>query len=57
MTERGLKQLTIQAAIYGDRDAALQALTIHPLVNSAETARLMLNDILSENQTFLPNFA
>ena len=51
------EQLTIQAAIYGDRDAALQALTIHPLVNSAETARLMLNDILSENQAFLPNFA
>ena len=54
---KAYEQLTIQAAIYGDRDAALQALTIHPLVNSAETARLMLNDILSENQTFLPNFA
>ena len=54
---KAYEQLTIQAAIYGDRDAALQALTIHPLVNSAETARLMLNDILSENQAFLPNFA
>ena len=54
---KAYEQLTIQAAIYGDRDAALQALTIHPLVNSAETARLMLNDILRENQAFLPNFA
>lgn len=55
-TVKAYEQLTIQAAIYGDKDAALQALTIHPLVNSAETARLMLEDILAENQAFLPAF-
>ena len=55
-TVKAYEQLTIQAAVYGDKDAALQALTIHPLVNSAETARLMLQDILTENQDFLPAF-
>ena len=55
-TVKAYEQLTIQAAVYGDKDAALQALTIHPLVNSAETARLMLQDILTENQNFLPAF-
>lgn len=53
---KAYEQLTIQAAISGDRDAALQALTIHPLVNSAETARLILDDILKENRDYLPSF-
>lgn len=53
---KSYEQLTIQAATTGDYDAALQALTIHPLVNSAETARCILDDILRENKEYLPLF-
>lgn len=50
------EQLTIEAAVTGDYDAALQALTIHPLVNSATVARSILDDILAENKEYLPQF-
>jgi len=50
------EQLTIQAAIHGDYDAALQALTIHPLVPSSHIAQKLLDDILRENADFLPAF-
>lgn len=50
------EQLTIKAAVTGDYDAALQALTIHPLVNSATIARSILDDILAENKEYLPQF-
>lgn len=53
---KAYEQLTIEAAVTGDYDKALQALTIHPLVNSASTARSILDDILSENKEYLPQF-
>ena len=53
---KAYEQLTIEAAIYGDYNKALQALTIHPLVNSASTARSILDDILAESEAYLPQF-
>jgi 6-phospho-beta-glucosidase len=53
---KAFEALTIQAAVQGDRDAALQALTLNPLVPSAGAARNMLRDILAENAAFLPQF-
>ncbi len=53
---KAYEQLTIEAAICGDYNKALQALTIHPLVNSASTARSILDDILAENEAYLPQF-
>ncbi|MBD5501962.1 MAG: 6-phospho-beta-glucosidase [Lachnospiraceae bacterium] len=53
---KAYEQLTIQAAVTGDYDCALQALTIHPLVGSSETARCILNDILEQNKQYLPLF-
>ena len=53
---KAYEQLTIEAAIYGDYNKALQALTIHPLVNSASIARSILDDILAENEAYLPQF-
>lgn len=53
---KSYEQLTIQAAVTGDYSAALQALTIHPLVNSAEIARCILEDILEQNREYLPFF-
>ena len=39
------EQLTIEAAVRGDRDAALQALTVHPLVPSSAVAIKLLDEI------------
>lgn len=55
-TVKAYEQLTIEAAVTGNYDAALQALTIHPLVNSATVARSILDDILAENRDYLPQF-
>ena len=53
---KAYEQLTIQAAVHGDYDAALQALTIHPLVGSADAARHILDDIIEQNKDYLPLF-
>ena len=53
---KAYEQLTIEAAVNGDYDKALLALTIHPLVNSATVARQILDDILKENREYLPRF-
>ncbi len=55
-TVKAYEQLTIEAAVTGNYDAALQALTIHPLVNSATVARSILDDIVAENKEYLPQF-
>ncbi|UJL45394.1 6-phospho-beta-glucosidase [Virgibacillus sp. NKC19-16] len=53
---KAYEELTVEAAIKGSYDTALQALTIHPLVISADVAKQILDDILNENQHFLPQF-
>ncbi|MCG0275945.1 MAG: 6-phospho-beta-glucosidase [Thermosediminibacteraceae bacterium] len=53
---KAYEELTIEAGVYGDYNAALQALTIHPLVPSAEVAKKILDDILNENKEYLPQF-
>jgi 6-phospho-beta-glucosidase len=53
---KAYEELTIQAAVNGDRSAALQALTLHPLVPSAAVARRLLDDILREHAAYLPQF-
>lgn len=55
-TVKAYEQLTIEAAVTGNYDAALQALTIHPLVNSATVARSILDDIVAVNKEYLPQF-
>ncbi len=53
---KAYEQLTIDAAVNGDYDCALQALAIHPLVGSATVAKQILDDILAENRPYLPQF-
>ena len=53
---KAYEQLTVQAAVNGDRDAGLQALAIHPLVPSISVAKPLLDKIIQENWDFLPNF-
>lgn len=53
---KNYEQLTIKAAVTGNFDVALQALTIHPLVPSATAAEAILKDIIRENKGYLPAF-
>jgi 6-phospho-beta-glucosidase len=53
---KAYEELTIEAAIKGDYKKALQALTMHPLVTSAEVAKKILDDIIKENIDYLPQF-
>lgn len=48
--------LTVQAAVSGDYHTALQALICNPLVRSVHTAKKIFDDILKENEKFLPQF-
>lgn len=54
---KAYEELTVEAAVKGDRGAAVQALTIHPLVPSAEVARKLVDEIIAENKAYLPQFA
>lgn len=48
--------LTAQAAVTGDRQAAYQALLVHPLGPSADKVQEVLDDLLETNRTYLPQF-
>lgn len=54
---KSYEELTIEAAVHGDRKAALQALTVHPLVGDEAVAKAVLADILAANADYLPQFA
>jgi 6-phospho-beta-glucosidase len=48
--------LTVEAAVHGDRKAALQALLANPLGPSPERAQAVLDDMLSTHRAHLPRF-
>ncbi|UHA72551.1 6-phospho-beta-glucosidase [Paenibacillus sp. 481] len=50
------EQLTIEAAITGDRGIALQAMVHHPLVPSVAVAKQLLDEMLEANRAYLPQF-
>jgi 6-phospho-beta-glucosidase len=54
---KAYEELTIQAAITGDRDTARLALMAHPLVPSWDVACALLDDLLATNRAYLPQFA
>jgi alpha-galactosidase len=51
------QELTVDAALSGDRRLALQALLADPLVPSVEVAAAMLDDALAAHARYLPQFA
>src|SRR5699024_12657782 len=53
---KSYEELTVEAAIHGNYDKALQALVIHPLVGSLKLAKPVLDKILSANKRYLPAF-
>jgi alpha-galactosidase len=46
----------VEAAVHGDRQAALQALLLDPLVTSYSAAEKMLDELLTTHREYLPNF-
>ena len=50
------ERLTIEAAMTGDRDIALQAMVANPLVPSVGVAKKLLDEMLEKNKPYLPRF-
>jgi 6-phospho-beta-glucosidase len=48
--------LTVEAAVHGDRNAAYQALLVHPLGPESAQVEAVLDDILETNKAYLPQF-
>jgi 6-phospho-beta-glucosidase len=53
---KSFELLTIEAAVYGDRGAAYQALLAHPLGPPADQVQAVLDDLLETNRQYLPQF-
>lgn len=49
--------LTVEAAVHGDRNAAYQALLVHPLGPAADQVQAVLDDMLKTHRAHLPQFA
>lgn len=54
--ELALSSLYVDAAATGDREIALQALLLDPMVTDIDTARALLDDLLTEFADYLPQF-
>jgi 6-phospho-beta-glucosidase len=54
---KAYEQLTVQAAVKGDRKALYEALLVHPLGPKADQVKDVLDDLLKTNKQFLPQFA
>ena len=48
--------LTVEAAVYGERVAAHQALLAHPLGPQADQVQAVLDDLLETHRAYLPQF-
>ena len=53
---KAYEALTIEAAVRGNRQRALQALMSHPLVPCFDVAKGLLDAILEANESYLPQF-
>jgi len=49
-------ELTVDAALNGDRELALQALLLDPLVRNFDSGEDMLGELLEANKRYLPKF-
>ena len=53
---KAYEQLTVEAAVHSDRQAAYQALLAHPLGPSADQVQVVLDDLINTHRQYLPNF-
>lgn len=49
-------ELAVEAAVKGDRNIALQALALDPMIDDPEIARKLLDDYLEAEKEYLPQF-
>lgn len=49
-------ELAVEAGVKGDRDIALQALALDPMVDDPDIARKLLKDYLEAHKSYLPQF-
>jgi alpha-galactosidase len=54
--EAALVEVVVDAAVCGDRDLALQALLLDPMINDIDRARNILDDYLEAHAQYLPQF-
>lgn len=54
--EAALVEIVVDAAVLGDRDLALQALLLDPMINDIARARAILDEYLSRFADYLPQF-
>jgi alpha-galactosidase len=52
-----IQDRAVEAALHGDRQAALQALLLDPVVHSYEAATKILDELLELHAPYLPQFA
>ncbi len=55
--ELALSSLVVDASVTGDRELALQALLLDPMMNDIDRARAILDDFLTTFAEYLPQFA
>jgi 6-phospho-beta-glucosidase len=53
---KAYEMLTVEAAVHGDRNAAYQALLVHPLGPKADKVQTVLDDMLETHREHLPQF-
>jgi 6-phospho-beta-glucosidase len=53
---KAFEKYCVQAAVYGDRDALYRALLAHPLGPDMEEIPAIIDDLLSTNRAYLPQF-
>ena len=53
---KAMEQLTIEAAVTGDRGTLLQAFTINPLITSGEECQTIMEELLEAHKKYLPAF-
>ena len=53
---KAYEMLTVEAAVHGDRDAAYQALLVHPIGPKADKIQAVLDDLLETHREHLPQF-
>jgi alpha-galactosidase len=54
--ETVVAELVVDAAVQGDKQVALQALMMDPMVDDYDVAKSILKDFLKEEALYLPQF-
>lgn len=54
---KSMEELTIEAAVTGDRGTLMQAFTMNPLITSGTIAQTVMNELLEAHKHYLPQFS